>query len=417
MRRGSFRWMWVAGALIVVSACAAWAQDDELPFDVPQYPIPEDNAWDYMKHAAEVARQWKADTGWRVMDTADRDGTTPDYAKAMEWYWHALEILREGLYLPCRLPDVEPGQLDWEHGSEVHAGLRSVARGLVIEAQARVQQGKREEAIGSAQDCLRLGRNLTINGLVMDQLVAWSISAMGAGTLDRVLNACRPSAERLIEFANWNEQNRAEMQSLADTLALETKLKLAMMRQVTPEQYAAYMVEVIEWAGQPAHIRGPTPEAPWEAASFSLINEGTWARAAEKKLMNDASLAGISIRCALEAHREREGRCPRTLAALSPDYLAEVPVDPCSGKDFVYVLRRLDGTGGYELYSVGPDGDDDGGQLVWSGSDENGDLLIAPEWNIYTSRGEPQREMRAMPPGVEMPVEEPPLPEEAAPGA
>ena len=268
-----------------------------------------------------------------------------------------------------------------------------------------------------ANQTIRMNGNVTINGMVIHQLLGTAINAISVGSLDRVLNACRPSAERLVEFANWNEQNRAEMQSLADTLALETKLKLAMMRQVTPEQYAAYMVEVIEWAGQPAHIRGPTPEAPWEAASFSLINEGTWARAAEKKLMNDASLAGISIRCALEAHREREGRCPRTLAALAPEYIATVPADPCSGEDFKYVLKRLDGTGGYELYSVGPDGDDDGGQLVWSGSDENGDLLIAPEWNIYTSRGEPQREMRAMPPGVEMPVEEPPLPEEAAPGA
>jgi hypothetical protein len=92
--------------------------------------------------------------------------------------------------------------------------------------------------------------------------------------------------------------------------------------------------------------------------------------------------------------------------------LAEVPADPCSGKDFKYVLKRLDGTGGYELYSVGPDGDDDGGALVWSRYDEDGDLLIAPEWNIYTARGEPQREMRAMPPAEEM-VAPPP---EAAPG-
>ena len=51
------------------------------------------------------------------------------------------------------------------------------------------------------------------------------------------------------------------------------------------------------------------------------------------------------------------GRLPASLAELTPDYLAEVPIDPHSGRALVYRLRA----GTFELYSVGPDGKDDGG--------------------------------------------------------
>jgi len=421
MRRGSLRWMWVAGALTVVSAYPGWPQGDELPFEVPKYPIPEDNAWDYMIEAARVLKETEGSSGQRLITQAEQEGVTPDYTEVVKSYLPALEVLREGLYLPCRVPDPAPSDVTArdvarDEQFRMLAAIREFARALSYEAQAHVQQGERDAAVDSVQDGLRLGRNVTINGMVVHQLVASAISAISVNSLDMVLSACRPSAERLVKFANWNEQNRAEMQSLAGTLALEAKLKLEMMRQVTPEQYAAYMAKVIEWAGQPAHIRGPTPEAPWEEGYFDVRGAAIWARNTEKKLMNDASLAGMSIRCALEAYRERERRGPRTLGALSPDYLAEVPVDPCSGRDFVYVLRRLDGTGGYELYSVGPDGDDDGGRLVWSRADRDGDLLIAPEWKIYSSRGEPSREMRAMPPAEGVPGEvAPPAAEEPAP--
>ena len=117
----------------------------------------------------------------------------------------------------------------------------------------------------------------------------------------------------------------------------------------------------------------------------------------------------MSIRCALEAYKQKEERYPRTLAALAPDYLAEVPADPCSGRDFKYVLKRLDGTGGYDLYSVGPDGDDYGGAVVWSIHDNNGDLLIAPEWEVSSTRGRPEVQEQGVP--APPPAAEEPAPE------
>lgn len=79
---------------------------------------------------------------------------------------------------------------------------------------------------------------------------------------------------------------------------------------------------------------------------------------------------------ALERYRLRHGRLPTDLAALVPELLHAVPIDPMSGKPLGY---RLTGGGSFALYSVGEDGRDDGGDPtslaatnrfdLWSGKD------------------------------------------------
>jgi len=66
---------------------------------------------------------------------------------------------------------------------------------------------------------------------------------------------------------------------------------------------------------------------------------------------------------ALEFYRWDYGEYPATLDALQGVYLDEIPGDPFTdGEPFCYVLTEHDGEPSYTLYSVGPDGEDDGGQ-------------------------------------------------------
>jgi hypothetical protein len=60
---------------------------------------------------------------------------------------------------------------------------------------------------------------------------------------------------------------------------------------------------------------------------------------------------------AITHFRADHGRLPERLAELVPEYLAELPDDPFSGRPLVY--RRTDDS--YALYSVGENGRDDGG--------------------------------------------------------
>ncbi len=76
-------------------------------------------------------------------------------------------------------------------------------------------------------------------------------------------------------------------------------------------------------------------------------------------------VAGVRAMLAVETYRARHGKCPDTLAALVPEILPSLPIDPFSGKPFGY--RVLDNPAadpfnrGYLLYSVGLDGVDDQG--------------------------------------------------------
>jgi hypothetical protein len=73
----------------------------------------------------------------------------------------------------------------------------------------------------------------------------------------------------------------------------------------------------------------------------------------------DAQLRLLMIDLAIRLFRERHERLPDTLDELAPDFLTAVPIDPFSGKPFVY---RRDGDE-YALYSVGVDAVDDDGKL------------------------------------------------------
>jgi len=68
---------------------------------------------------------------------------------------------------------------------------------------------------------------------------------------------------------------------------------------------------------------------------------------------------------ALQQHRLSRGRYPAALQELTPAWLPEVPSDPFDALPLRY--RRLDGDA-YLLYSIGPDGKDDGGD----GNNRNG---------------------------------------------
>ena len=86
---------------------------------------------------------------------------------------------------------------------------------------------------------------------------------------------------------------------------------------------------------------------------------------------------------ALERFRADEGTYPEGLAELLPSYLSTLPSDPWSPseKPLSYVVRgRLEGSQAESvlLYSVGPDGVDDGGIQSIEGS-RNGDRVY-PVW-------------------------------------
>lgn len=120
--------------------------------------------------------------------------------------------------------------------------------------------------------------------------------------------------------------------------------------------------------------RGSQSIAPFQSAAQSLEESGAALDrvrycASQALLPKLESLVGaaceletlrsmIVAAVALKRHELRYGGLPADLAALVPEFLAAVPVDYQDGKPMRY-RARPDGT--YLLYSVGDDGQDDGG--------------------------------------------------------
>jgi hypothetical protein len=75
---------------------------------------------------------------------------------------------------------------------------------------------------------------------------------------------------------------------------------------------------------------------------------------------SDTNRDGVFIGLALELYHREHGKWPASLGELSPKYLPTLPADPITGKPLHYKVvddRPI-------VYSVGIDGDDDGGRLA-----------------------------------------------------
>jgi hypothetical protein len=82
-----------------------------------------------------------------------------------------------------------------------------------------------------------------------------------------------------------------------------------------------------------------------------------FARAAEVDATIIARLRCARVALAVERFRLKEGRLPDSLEQLKPAFLEAVPEDPFDGKPLRY--KKLGK--GYLVYSIGPDGADNGG--------------------------------------------------------
>ena len=103
----------------------------------------------------------------------------------------------------------------------------------------------------------------------------------------------------------------------------------------------------------------------WQARQSIQVAEATHNRALSRVRLLETEMA---LRCC----RAERGAPPMQLAELVSQYLKRVPQDPFSKQPLVY---RAQGTN-WLLYSVGPDGVDDGGSPAGRGSSGKGDLFF-----------------------------------------
>ncbi|MFA5393916.1 MAG: hypothetical protein WC081_02340 [Candidatus Ratteibacteria bacterium] len=89
----------------------------------------------------------------------------------------------------------------------------------------------------------------------------------------------------------------------------------------------------------------------------SLLMLPALGRANQQQSICTAGLESLKLATALKIYKQKHGNYPDMLLSVSPEIIPELPLDPFTGKDYIY---RKEGKG-FILYSVGPNERDDNG--------------------------------------------------------
>ncbi len=350
------------------------------PIEVPEYPEPADNGFEELAAAAEELRGAEGDIGEAYKLAWDQDNPLADKVLAD----HAATLARacDALARPCLLPRPQRQDEKFRYLS----GARRLARLLVLEGRSHERHGRHHDACGSYLRALQLASVSVKNGVFVHVLVGFAVVGIAAPDLARCIGSGELSGEALQHASAALTEAWQDRARLAEAVAIEwawvdgwfASKELADNWPAAEiergrEEYRAIMSEAVQRLAKPYwELKGgpPLPEPQTELGQAAVP---MWVRCGMREAERDTWLCGLRILAAIESFREQRAAFPKSLSELAPDYLADLPVDPFTGKPFRY--RPTNGS--YALYSVGPDAKDDGGAPLDRGTNE-GDIVIWP---------------------------------------
>ncbi len=316
-----------------------------------------------------------------------------------------------------------PGTFSYAAAVNYLYPVKGAAQKLAVVAHLAAEAGQGEEAMAAIGNIFRVARTLDPGPILISALVRNACVAVALSSSERVVNRLELADDQLARL-------QAQMVSalatngLARALAGETAFGLDGFA-MGPTQLAAMLNPAVSGSTAPAAVfSGETFASTFYAWSglkdadhacyldamirlqdaanedfprrlttvsniASEVSGGsnrwpfvkTMSRimmpALAKSIEREARLIA-TLRCALASlaverfRMAHGGTLPASLADLVPRYLAAVPSDPYDGKP----LRFKPMTKGFVVYSLGEDGDDDGGRPFKRGQKTPGDYDV-----------------------------------------
>jgi len=412
--RSEKKLFFIAGlAIVFIIAFGAWRQYvDAIPeVEIPTPKMPSPNAYDfYVKAGAAII---PANPSVDAIYERDATKVFPKaqwktrYPTAKKEAWlrrnaKALKLLRQGFKYPCRVP---PKRSSDDHSRKTRPNMRALARMLSVENHARSERGHWKGNIENTIDILKLGHDVSQGGTVDDCLIGAAINATGRRDLWEILphlNAADAMAatrrlEKIIatrvSYADVLREEKYYIQEViskvmhswrATNLLRETDLPLkerwrnfATPRRVILNNYTNYMDSWIAYVRKPYNTKTFIPALPDD-----FVNQ-VWGHLFKRSYWNytrdEVSNSLCLVALALRAYRMDHNRYPQKLNQLVPSYLKKIPIDPFgAGEPLHYKLAGRE----YSLYSIGPDGIDNGGRATENAKYPKGDyghFLTSPE--------------------------------------
>jgi len=341
--------------------------------------------------------------------------TTGELNALCEEYAPVFRLLEEAIAGETQFPPLtDPAQ-----PMPYLAGIRQAARMFGDRSLLRREQGRPLEAALDAIACIHLAADAATQGSLISGLVQVACSTIGEAQLREVIllldgtearaatNALRRAMAQRVDFAEIVAGEtvviRAFFKAIEPALGDENEMQGIMGEETaqellaqglpTPEttweQMAQFNEQATAWARQPFWARGEKPPATPDNPLLNLLLPA-YAQASFRYAVSDARLAVYLAAIAAQAYLGENGAYPTDLESLVPDYLPEVPRDPFVDaplrSEFHAPVTRAHPASGHEptgegvlaIYSVGPDGDDDGGADIGPSvkADSDGDIAI-----------------------------------------
>jgi hypothetical protein len=382
--RGS-RWFAVGcgglagAALVLLLAYLWWA--NQLPPPEPEVRVlPNPNGFDLAIDAASRLAPTQQSSPLASPTTADPAVLRPLVTAERP----ALDALRAAM----KQEWLTPAYRDFNALFPYLAQFRDGARKFVAESRVEAAADRNGEAMQRALDAVELGADCGRGAPLIHNLAGAACMAIGTRSAERLVSQL--SAPEAREAGRRMDGILGELPSEADVFQEERKLMLLNLRRLFAGQLASpagagspvaaaqsrgtmffwpksWTYRSVDQAMR-AHIaRAETPyqqrkPVPPPTEMYAKLMTEPLQQSSFVFVKRDAIARLLRLELALQAHRAAKGQYPAALREVSSGLAPIALTDPFSGKPFIY--RRT--AGGYLLYSVGPDGVDDGGRVIYA---------------------------------------------------
>lgn len=329
----------------------------------------------------------------------------PEFKKIYQMLDTSLEMEFQVLNSPD-FTDMESGLKKMMDSSK---GFRQAARLFVDRAFALAEDGQMDEAMISCRGAFRLAGKMSCSSLI-NYLVKVAIYDMlrysrillkkgearmeiyqriikdieewkqqdelrPALTGERVflirqlstihITSCKEKLQAIELNAAFSEKKTTEIQDIESLSERELNRLLVQSFVCKPLQALETLIPITSkpyWTIQKdlsAMKKSEANESSFESNCMSL-----YAATFEFYARRRARMLVIQAALGCHVYKKVHGRYPNTLKVLVPSILKKLDPDPFTGKPLIYKRKG----NGFQLYSVGPDGRDNGGQDLWDDS-------------------------------------------------
>jgi hypothetical protein len=290
--------------------------------------------------------------------------------------------------------------------------LRYLVRLSLKEAEVQAQRGQAEPPLQNCLQMLQVGTKVSRGGAGITYLVGRALLAMSMRSLKQVITSGKLPQDTFAALPEQLAKLEAQQTPLREVIAMDYQFQGPATLELAPKDFwelmggspsgpiqamlrlpgakavtrkfiadrlpplMRYDAELARLSTKPyPEIRGEIPEPPEGVAPVdALVLAPFPAKVLVRQADLQAQWRGVRLMAALELYRQRQGDYPARLEQL-PDVPAEDLQDPFSGNRLIY---RREG-GSYVLYSVGENGQDDGGKRLLGDAAKEGDVVVWPE--------------------------------------